>query len=96
MTHDDTAVSAAAAETTTRGRTADGVGIEVRHRGPFPSQRDEVWVDGERVEVARTDLYRDGGTRTYETTKGVLTLPHKTGSDDRTPRWTPFTGGGPS
>lgn len=65
------------------GTTAEGV--EVRVEGEPYSPR--VWLDG--VEVAVTgmpQLLRDGGTRHIPTERGRLTLPHRIGNPDRTPR----------
>jgi hypothetical protein len=48
-----------------------------------------IEIAGQPVQVqGRPRLYRDGGTRVYETDKGTLTLPRRFGDGDRTPRWT--------
>lgn len=65
------------------GTTADG--IDVRVEGDPYSPR--VWLDGEEVAVTgRPRLLRDGGTRHIPIERGTLTLPHRIGDTDRTPR----------
>lgn len=67
------------------GTTADGREVRV-------TEDDRVFIDG--VEQAldgnplfAVEVFRDGGTRVYNCVNGVLTLPHRLNSDDRTPRW---------
>lgn len=65
------------------GITADGVSVRVEGLPYSP----RVWLDGEEVAVTgQSRLLRDGGTRHIPTERGTLTLPHRLGDPDRTPR----------
>lgn len=77
-------------ETRTTGFTAEGVRVVVIHADR--SADDAVYVGGERMRVLNVRLMRDGGTTHYDTDRGTLTLPHRIGNPDRTPRWTPRVG----
>jgi hypothetical protein len=66
------------------GRTSNGRTLLV-YDADDPRDRRFV-IDGDEADVVRQDLYRDGGTRRYTTTKGTVVFPHRLGSDDRTPR----------
>lgn len=47
-----------------------------------------ITVDEQQATLtARPSVRRDGGTRSYRTDLGMLVLPRRMSSDDRTPRW---------
>lgn len=67
------------------GVTADGRTVKV-FGDPAEPHLHRFVIDGVDAPVSRYNLYRDGGTRTYETAKGTVTFPRRLGSDDRVPR----------
>lgn len=69
------------------GATADGIEVRVEGHDNYPTAR--VWVGGVQREVFHASRLRDGGTTRYVCDGGTLTLPHRIGGSDRTPRWTP-------
>lgn len=74
--------------TLTQGTTAEGARVVVVHSGGHYAD-DMVFVNGREMTVQGASRLRDGGTTTYRTDGGTLTLPRRRDSSDRTPRWRP-------
>lgn len=74
--------------TITEDTAVSGEAVRVEHAdGHY--RADRVFIDGAQVTVLEARRYRDGGTTVYVTDAGTLTLPHRLGDPDRTPRWRP-------
>ena len=69
------------------GTTSDGHNVRVADGSRVFIDGVEQALDGDRLFAVET--LRDGGTRVYRCVNGVLTLPRRFNSDDRTPRWRP-------
>lgn len=50
----------------------------------------DIWIDGEEAHkdpsAFGAELFRDGGSRSFETDRGRVFLPHRIGNDDHRPR----------
>jgi hypothetical protein len=64
----------------------DGLTVETRRHVRVVKHEDrpvEITIDGEAVEVLGGSLYRDGGTRVWETTGGRVRLPRRLADRDK-------------